>query len=482
MNIKSSSFLPFIISLAGALGMLIGYRLHEDVNFDVRNTTTKDNYSLAINEALAHIAEKYYGTIDTDLFVEASLDAMTQKLDSYSHYWNSNNHILYHQYINGSFNGRGFELLQYEGTAVISKVLSKSPAADAGLKRGDRILSIDSIDISKISFDSLYYIIKDPQTLHLTIWRPAIDSTFKTILNKTLINVPQFIVKNIDQSEILYIKIEKFSENLFSQIMDELNQKMLHSTKPLDMIIDLRDNPGGIVEETIKLLNQLIREKDVLLLKTVNNKGKVQNYKSNGRTFIDCDRIVVLINENSASASEIFAGVLQDLDLAVIIGTHSFGKGLIQENYELSNGGSLSITVGEYLLPSGRPISNHVDSSAHFYSLRNKRLLKSTKGVQPDMMMEYPCDPILVHEIEDKFMTYLLSQNFMQFSLKDHGLFESWIETFLDDQFELSEASCKNFVKYELQMFLFNLMVEEESSIPVSLLDSLMKEAKGIIE
>jgi carboxyl-terminal processing protease len=162
-----------------------------------------------------------------------------------------------------------------------------------------------------------------------------------------------------------YIKVNRFAENTYREFMEKLDP-MVEKQGMKDLVIDLRGNPGGYLQKAIDILNQCFKDKDKLLLFTEGKNSKKQEYKTNGQAFYTINNISVLIDEGSASASEIVAGALQDWDRAKIIGRRSFGKGLVQEQYPLSNGGALRLTIARYYTPSGRCIQKPYKGNTNY--------------------------------------------------------------------------------------------------------------------
>jgi carboxyl-terminal processing protease len=174
------------------------------------------------------------------------------------------------------------------------------------------------------------------------------------------------------EDKIGYIKISRFSSDTYKEFMQKLEK--LHDQGLTKLIIDVRRNPGGSLDQVVKILNQLVPERDQLLLYTEGIHTKKVEYKSTGKTFFPLEDIVVIIDEHSVSASEVLAGALQDLGRATIVGRRSFGKGLVQEMYELSDHSAINLTVAKYYLPSGRSIQKSYKDRASYDSELDKRI------------------------------------------------------------------------------------------------------------
>ena len=356
--------LPLVLAIVSALSMIVGMRLQQTLVLDKVFTDTPTAEESAIYEASQHIMNKYYGEVDRSKFTDNVISEMAQQLDPYSRYFPKEENGFYDRFVNGIFSGIGIQFKQILDTTFISKVIPHSPADSAGLERGDLLVSIDGIELisQKISVDSILSLTDKDHGEEIALGIIGKDKTQRQLqLKLTDIDVPMIEYYRI-QDELgrraLYIHLKRIYENSYRDLMSIFEEYLDYSD---NIILDLRDNPGGVVEEAVKMLNQFIQNKGQLLLSTRNNLQGDKMYKSNGRILFNLGRVAILCNRNTASSSEIIAGGLQDYNRAVIIGERTFGKGLIQQNYDLSNGGSLSLTIGEYVLPSGRSL---YDSSA----------------------------------------------------------------------------------------------------------------------
>ena len=388
--------LPLIMALVSAFSMIIGMRFQESLVLDGLVVPLDQEYSNSILEVSNHIKHKYYGDLNDTTFTDAVIGTMVEQLDPYSHYFEEERNVRYSNYMEGLFTGIGVDFVIDEDSVFIYRVLPQSPAEDAGIQKGHILLSIDSIPIGRgTNFRNvLDGIQKDVGAeINIKTYNPVSKVAIDTTLVVESIEVPlvhhYILADDVADKECHYFKIDRFYKSIFVDFMDLIDQNSSDGKGVENMIIDLRDNPGGVVEETTKLLNQFVSEKGKLLLSTNSKTGKVKEYLSNGRSFFDVERIVILQNERSASASEILAGVLQDYDRAILIGTDSYGKGFIQQNIKLSNEGSLNLSVGEYILPGGRTIRRDtVSKDSTFLSLINKRALRGGRGVPVDLILE----------------------------------------------------------------------------------------------
>ena len=360
---RDSYLLPLIIGLVSAISIIIGMRLQQSLVRDGYNTSSEleSDPVTAIYETTEHINSKYYGNPLDSSFSDEVIESIIEQLDPYSHYFKPDQDEFYERYMNGQYAGIGIEFIEYRDTIFCYDVVADSPADKAGIVEGDFIFQIDSASFlgSEANLDSLVSFLRSTDgTMQVSLGVSGSAEVRSLELTPLDINLPlidDYILSN-GTSYVSYVKIHRFYKSVYQDLMQALERhKDASGFAPPYLIIDVRDNPGGVVEETMKILNQLFDEKDVRLLETISRNSVSQVYKTNGRSFLDIDRVVVICNEKSASASEILAGVLQDHNQAVLVGSHTFGKGLIQQNYTLSNNGSINLSIGCLLYTSPSP-------------------------------------------------------------------------------------------------------------------------------
>ncbi len=388
--------LPLLFALVSVISMFVGMRLEESLASDGYISPSKGSDHLAIYEASEHIRSKYYGAISDSVYVDEVVKGMVGQLDPYSRYFTEESTIKYDRYIDGLYQGLGLEFVVYGDTCYVYDVIDNSPADLADIKAGEIILFIDDVQVSgvEIDQDSLVRLTQklENEKIILNVVDSKLGETRSLELVVSDITIPlidDYIIASDSNEPISYVELKRFYGSVYRDFMEVLEghkNKLGHDVKKL--IIDLRDNPGGVVEETVKILNQLVNEKDKLLLTTRSKVDIDKSFTSNGRGFLSLERIVILCNANSASASEILAGVLQDYDKAVIIGENTYGKGLIQQNYNLSNQASINLSIGEYILPTGRSIYSFGKNDSTYTSLFKGRPLFSEKGITVDIPIE----------------------------------------------------------------------------------------------
>jgi len=344
-----------------SLGMIFGYQMNEKDESPLITSMGHLPEAVApmgqIEELIRFVETKYVDTTDGAALTDAAINAILQQLDPHSIYISKEQLQRVNQEMDGSFYGIGIETFYINDTVHVIQAVPDGPAAKVGLQPYDKIIMINDSLVAGVGLkfsqiedmirgelgDKLDLVVENQQGQPRTVGVFVGDIPLRSI----------DIATNISP-EVGYVKINRFSSTTYKEFMDHFEEMYEAGTK--HMIIDLRGNPGGYLPQATNILSQLFKEKGNLLVYTEGRKGQKIEYKTTGKPFFDVDRIAVLIDEGSASGSEIIAGAIQEWDRGIIIGRRSFGKGLVQEQYPLGNGGALRLTVAKYYTPSGRSI------------------------------------------------------------------------------------------------------------------------------
>ena len=355
---NKTRYIPIIIAISVVAGIFIG-------TFYNKRFANNDNNGLGIitstsnklNGLLGIIEEQYVDTVNISELIEDAMPQILGELDPHSSYIPAKDLQAVNDELSASFSGIGIQFTIQQDTIHISDVISGGPSEKVGLMPGDRIVEIDdSAFVGKIvtNTESMKRL-KGPKgsQVKLGIFRHG----EKEILHFTIIrgDIPNKSIKAaymIDE-KYGYINIEKFSETTYPEMLIALAK--LHQENCQGVIIDLRGNTGGYMEPAIQMVNEFL-PKDKLIVYTEGRKFPRRNYTSNGTGSSQQLPIIVLIDEGSASASEIFSGAIQDNDRGTIIGRRSFGKGLVQQPIEFNDGSAIRLTIARYYTPSGRCI------------------------------------------------------------------------------------------------------------------------------
>lgn len=362
---------PLILAATISIGMMIGYKLNDkpEMNLISKQVFPEDslNYTGRIEELLRFIDNKYVDTINSELLTDTAIQAILAKLDPHSSYMSPDETKSQNDEMNGNYYGIGVENHFINDTVIISNVFEGGPAAQAGLKVFDKIIMVDGDTVAgrKLDYENIRKRFRKQlgQQVELKILR--FGKSYDYTIQVGGIKVKSVSSTYLSDIETALIKIDRFGTNTYKEFMEEV-EKEFGKNKAKHLILDLRSNPGGYLPEAINILCQIFKEKDKLLLYTEGRSGKRNEYKSTGKYFFNIDKVIVLIDENSASASEIIAGAIQDWDRGIIIGRRSYGKGLVQEQYPLNNGGAIRLTVSRYYTPSGRSIQKDYSDSDYY--------------------------------------------------------------------------------------------------------------------
>ena len=345
----------------------------------------------------------YVDTLDANQVIGNGIEAMLNSLDPYTVYYTQEKEEELSTMITGKYAGIG-ALIKYNNqikNVVIDQPYANTPSALAGLQKGDIILAIDNLSMAgkDNSFVSNHLRGTAGTTFQLKVKRPVTGKVFTVKITRKSIQLPAVPYYGMRPNNIAYINLSSFIEGCSSDVRKAFIELKEKGAKGL--VLDLRDNGGGSLSEAVKIVNMFV-PKGITLVKT---KGKIaranSEYKTTEEPIDTVMPIVVLVNENTASASEITAGSLQDLDRGVVLGAKTFGKGLVQQVVQVPYGGSLKLTSGKYYIPSGRCIQalkyKHAkggraealpDSLVKTFYTLNKREVKDGGGIMPDVKVK----------------------------------------------------------------------------------------------
>ena len=352
---KNSRLMPFLMALCVVIGILIGtfYANH----FSGNRLNIINSGSNRLNNLLHIIDDQYVDAVNLDSLVDKAIPQILSDLDPHSVYISAKDVQQATDDLKGSFSGIGVEFVIREDTIHIQGIIKDGPAERAGLLAGDKIISVDDKPfVGKIvTNEEAMHRLKGKKGTKVKVGVVRYGHKAVKTFTITRDDIPQKSVSAaymIDDSTG-YIKIKNFGENTYPEMLVALAE--LSQEQFSNLIIDLRDNTGGYLTAATQMINEFLPG-NRLIVYTEGRKSPRQEYKSDGRGTYQTIPLVVLINESSASASEIFAGAMQDNDRATIIGRRSFGKGLVQKQIGFNDGSMIRLTVARYYTPSGRCI------------------------------------------------------------------------------------------------------------------------------
>ena len=352
-NKKLQIWLPLLLSLTLICGMYIGYKFHEKTPRSASFFNIERNTSL--QEILDLIKLKYVDSVKLDsLQLKAIYETMNQ-LDPHSVYIPASELMAVTEDLAGNFEGIGVEFNFFADTVHVLYVLPNGPSDKAGLQIGDKIIAVDKDSIigSTITSDDVRKKIRGEKgsTVQLAIVR---DGTVKLFnISRGTIPLPALDATYLLNKETGYIRLNRFSESAYEEFMKALEE--LQTKKISKLVLDLRGNGGGFMNEAVDIADEFLSD-NKLIVYTEGLHNKKREYRCRRPGLFEEGQLVVIVDEFSASASEVLAGALQDWDRATIIGRRTFGKGLVQEQFSLNDESALRLTVARYYTPSGRSI------------------------------------------------------------------------------------------------------------------------------
>lgn len=321
-----------------------------------------------IYELSAYIDAYYYDEIETEDLQNGLYAGLLAGVgDKYSTYYTAEEYQESQVSMTGKYYGIGAGLTQDVDTMVVSitKTYEGTPSEAAGLLAEDIILSVEDVDATSMDVSDLVLLIRGEEgtSVHLEVYRPSTGEYLSFDVERANVVLPS-VASEMLTEEIGYIRIESFEEDTATQF--EVAMAELQAQEMQSLVIDLRYNGGGLVDSVVQILDDILPEG--LLVYIEDKEGNRQEYHSSGKTYVDYP-LVVLVNEDSASASEIFAGAIQDYDYGTLIGTTTFGKGIVQTIFRLSDGDAVKLTTAKYFTPDGNYIHG--------------------VGIEPDIELEY---------------------------------------------------------------------------------------------
>ena len=358
-------YFPIVIAVAIAIGILMGSKLNPSTENTFFSRNTNKN---KLNKLIDFIEKEYVDSLNTDSIVDLTVNGILEKLDPHSVYIPKSDLAQVEQSMRGDFVGIGVNFYMYNDSLAVIKPIAFGPSEKAGIKAGDRILFADKLQLynKKIETDSLFSILKGEQgsTIKLTVFRKSENKKFAVNIKRDVIPIKSVDVSTMVSKTAGYIKINRFAETTYDEFLKGLAQ--LKKQGANEIIIDLRDNGGGYLESAVAIADEFLKNKE-LIVKTKNKKGKIDTTFATEKGIFENGKVTILINENSASASEILAGAIQDNDRGTIVGRRSFGKGLVQREMPLGDGSAVRLTVARYYTPSGRSIQKPYEDKAENY-------------------------------------------------------------------------------------------------------------------
>lgn len=462
-------WLPLLLALALSAGVLIGMRLSGPASSDTFSDNTNAEGRHKVEELLRYIEARYVDKVDRQKLVDETISSVLRQLDPHSTYLPPEELAKISEQMEGEFMGIGVEFMALNDTFIVVNVLKGSPAQKAGILAGDKIISIQDSLVSGKNWKSeeVVKILRNQKNPVVRIGLLRYPNKKQTIVSVTRKQLP---LKSVDaaywiNNQVAYIRINRFSSTTDKEFLSAL-ERLSDRNKKINLILDLRHNPGGYLQQATNILSQIFPERGELLVYTQGRAVNRSDYHSTGRAFFDIGKIAVLIDEGSASASEIIAGAVQDRDRGLVIGRRSYGKGLVQEQYRLSDGSAIRLTVARYFTPSGRSIQkpysqselaseemgnttprNDVPDQAQIafsdstkFFTHSGRVVYAKGGISPDILIPADSlddDPVL-QEIQQRLPIFSL-KGYVAAKAQFQGKRQAFLDRFTVDEKHLDE-------------------------------------------
>lgn len=379
---KYKIYIPLLIGLAVAAGIFIGGNLDFQDKSDKLFTSNSKKDKL--NRLIDYIDFEYVEDVNTDSIVDVTVNGILDNLDPHSVYIPKEKMKRTAENMKGNFVGIGINFYTFKDTITVIKTIENGPSAKAGILGGDRILEANGQSLLGETNDSLVEKLRGKRYSEVILKVLRKGEPDLLTFNVTRDEVP---IKSVDASYMLtdnlgYIKINRFAESTYQEFIDAL--KDLKNEGATSLALDLRGNPGGFLEIAVNIIDEFL-EDNKLIVYTRNKKGDEDRSYATKRGIFENGQVFVMIDENSASASEIIAGALQDNDKGTIVGRRSYGKGLVQREMQLGDGSAVRLTVSKYYTPTGRSIQrSYANGNTDYYDdfayrVNNGELLDPSK-------------------------------------------------------------------------------------------------------
>ncbi len=471
--------LPLLLAIALVVGYFMGKVLMPESQAIIFNNDTRKSVS-KINEVINFIKEAYVDTINSTQLSEGTINSMLQSLDPHSYYIPASEFDAVTEPLEGNFEGIGIEFRLISDTVVVVNTVAGGPSEEVGILAGDRIIWVDTSKIAGQGVGNRDVIgrLKGPRNtkVKVKVYRKgASDKLLKFTITRNRIPIYSINVSYMIDTKVGYIKINRFARTTYTEFMEAANK--LRDQGMEKLIVDLRGNGGGYLQAATDIADEFLESGKLIVYTQGKSRPRQAFYASSGATLLNIP-LVVMINENSASASEILAGAIQDNDRGNIVGRRSFGKGLVQEQMSWPDGSAIRLTVARYYTPTGRciqkPYGKDLDS---YHEEAYKRLtsgeLTSADSIQfPDSLKYVTPKGKVVYGgggiMPDRFVAIDTSGSSYLNAILFNGIFQQFAFDYVDKHktesklFQNEKAFDKNFVVNQLLLSSFFNYAEEK--------------------
>jgi len=502
---------PFLLPMVLMVGMILGFNLRDSL----RNKRKLD-------EVIDLIKDKYVDTISNNVLYKDAFSGILRSLDPHTVYIPADELQEVNDDLDGGFSGIGVEFAIVRDTIGVTNVIENGPSAHAGVEIGDQLIKVGDSLVAGINItaDRIIHLLKGKQRsdVYVTVKRQSNGILKKFPITRDIIPTYSVEASIMLDKETGFIKINRFSATTIDEFNAALKRLIAQGAKQL--ILDLRDNPGGYLDAATAIADNFLDD-NKLIVYTKGLHTQKTEYRASQKGTFENGRLAILIDEGSASASEILAGAIQDWDRGIIIGRRSFGKGLVQKQYDLQDGGALRLTVAKYYTPSGRCIQRSfakgrdaymedyekrfesgeltgndsvatVDTTPFYTS--NHRVVFGGGGIKPDIYIPYDTTRmssgmlsiIYSKELKAAIWDYFIrnkaapkykSIDEFNTSFNGQGLIKAGYLSMLEPEvrnhiaYQLSKPSCDNYFRVQVKAQLARFLFRDNGYYAISLKD-----------
>ncbi|MCM1005407.1 MAG: S41 family peptidase [Prevotella sp.] len=396
-NIKACVFVAAGLLLGGQMLVGAGKKSHESELYRQLNT---------FNSIVRELENNYVDSIPAERVMNRAIRSMLSEIDPYTEFFTAEDVKAFRTETTGEYAGIGSYIMQRDSMVYFSGPYEGSPAALAGLKSGDRIMRIDTADVSKSTSERVSKLLRgNPDTqVRVRISRPYAgpDSILDFTITRKKLQLPSVPYYGVERGNVGYIKLNSFMETSADEVKKAL-EEFKGNPAVKGVVLDLRGNGGGLVQSAVEIAGFFLPKGTEILRTKGKNASETRIYRTTHKPIMEDMPLAVLIDGGSASASEIVAGAMQDLDRGVLIGSRSFGKGLVQGTRQLPYNQMIKITTAKYYMPSGRliqaldysrrnadgTVAHTPDSLCNTYKTKNGREVKDGGGLKPEVEIDW---------------------------------------------------------------------------------------------
>ena len=368
-NNKFTLILPTVVAVSIAVGILLGGVVFKNTPPVPRRGNLVAPGSGKLNMLLSLIENRYVDTVSMDSITEKTIPFILEELDPHSVYVPAKDMAQMNESLDGEFDGIGVMFNMATDTVIVLNVINSGPSSKVGVLGGDRIITINDTVVAgvKMRQDEVMKRLRGPRgsKVKLGIQRVGVKDLVPITVTRGVIPIYCINAAYMIGPETGYIVFAQFSRNAHKELMDAVDRLKAQGMKKL--ILDIRSNPGGFLDQAIEIANEFLPARKMIVY-TVERGGEQSRQYSNGKGRLQDIELAVLVDEGSASSSEILAGALQDNDRGTIIGRRTFGKGLVQEQIPFPDGSAVRLTIARYYTPSGRSIQKPYDKGSEDYN------------------------------------------------------------------------------------------------------------------